>query len=72
MTKAEMSAEIDRLKEKCNKQTNILRHVFADRFPDTFFICGESGDKDEDGLPDHIMVCPAYGCDWFVAYARVK
>jgi hypothetical protein len=65
MTKAELQAENDKLR-------GIVKRIYLDRFPDTYFICGESGDKDSDGLPAHILVCPAYGCDWFAAYARVK
>ena len=28
-----------------------------------FFICGEAGEKDDVGLPEHILVCPTYGAD---------
>lgn len=35
-----------------------------------YFICGEVGDKDAMGLPDKIMVCPAYGSDGFAIYTK--
>jgi hypothetical protein len=35
-----------------------------------YFISGESGNKDSNYLPDHIWVCPAYGCDWSQRYVR--
>jgi hypothetical protein len=51
-------------------QYQILRKIFIhshpEKFEDTFFICGEGGleeEKDNNGLPSYIMVCPAYGAD---------
>ena len=35
-----------------------------------FFICGEAGEKDSMGLPEKIMVCPAYGLDGFAVYKK--
>ena len=35
-----------------------------------FFVCGEVGDKDASGLPEKIMVCPAYGLDGFAVYTK--
>lgn len=35
-----------------------------------YFICGEGGTKDDNGLPERIHVCPAYGVDWSMAYQR--
>ena len=36
--------------------------------PDTYFICGELGAKDNNNMPDKLMVCPAYGLDFFYVY----
>ena len=36
----------------------------------TFFVCGEGGERDEMGLPEMIMVCPAYGLDGFAIYKK--
>lgn len=62
--------EIERLKKKCDKQAMILRSLFPDKFPDSYFICGEAGEKDQNGLPAKIMVVPAYGVDWSMIYER--
>jgi hypothetical protein len=35
-----------------------------------FFICGESGKKDEIGLPEMVFVCPFYGMDGFAIYTK--
>ena len=62
--------EIERLREKCTKQAMILRRLTPENFPDTYFICGEAGEKDQNGLPAKIMVVPAYGVDWSMVYER--
>jgi hypothetical protein len=38
----------------------------------TFFICGEGGEHDRMGLPEMIMVCPAYGLDGMSIYTKTK
>lgn len=48
----------------------IIKSTYPDKFPDTYFICGEGGEKDKNNLPDTIHVCPAYGCDWFQVYKK--
>ena len=35
-----------------------------------YFICGEGGSKDDNGLPERLHVCPAYGVDWMMLYQR--
>ncbi len=53
------------------KLKSLIKHeVLVEKLGDIFFICGESGDKDKNGLPDQIHICPAYGCDWFQVYER--
>lgn len=37
-----------------------------------YFICGEGGKKDRDGLPEYIFVCPEYGADGFAIYEKKK
>lgn len=63
-------SEISRLKEKCDKQAMILRRLFPDKSPNTWFACGELGPKDQNGLPQKIEICPAYGVDWTVVYEK--
>ena len=56
---------------KLRKLYAMLKHeVLAEKLGDIYFICGEGGEKDKNGLPDKIHICPAYGCDWFQIYER--
>jgi hypothetical protein len=44
-------------------------------YPDksgSYFICGEGGVKDNNGLPERLHVCPAYGVDWMQIYTRTE
>jgi hypothetical protein len=56
-----------KITEKEFKQFELLKKIFIhanpEKFEGVYFICGESGDKDALGLPEGIMVCPAYGAD---------
>lgn len=36
----------------------------------SYFICGEGGVKDGNGLPERLHICPAYGADWMMLYTR--
>ena len=66
----ECRKELERMQEKCNRQAMILRRLTPENFPDTYFICGEAGEKDSNGLPEKILVVPAYGVDWNMTYQR--
>lgn len=48
----------------------IVKSTYPDKFPDAYFISGESGEKDQNNLPERIFVSPAYGVDWFQIYQR--
>lgn len=37
-----------------------------------FFISGEGGERDERGLPEIILICPAMGLDYSVVYRKEK
>ena len=63
-------ALITRLEDKCNMQANILRRLTPDKFPDTLFIHGTVGDKDYNGMPEMLLVVPAYGVDFSYVYER--
>jgi uncharacterized coiled-coil protein SlyX len=62
--------EIDELKMLLEKQQVIIRRIYAEHLPDTWFVCGELGEKDQNNLPKYIEVCPAYGADWSQVYER--
>jgi len=53
------------------KMLEILRHTMPDQ-TGGYFICGEGGDKDEWGLPEVIVVCPAMGMSESVVYRKVE
>jgi len=65
-------AEIERLKEICNNQAMILRRLTPDKFPDTYFIHSGLGEKDKNGMPEKLLVCPAYGLDFSYVYERTE
>ena len=50
----------------------MVRHLSAEKLPGVFFICGEAGEKDDMGLPEKILVCPAYGLDGFAIYTKTS
>lgn len=58
-----------KLAEENERLKTIIRHAVADR-TGVYFICGEAGEKDANGLPEKIMVCPAMGADGFAVYER--
>lgn len=66
----ELRAEVKRLKEKCDMQARVLMSLAPDRCPGVLFITGHLGTKDKNGLPEKILVCPAYGLDWAEIYTR--
>lgn len=50
-----------------------LMHIWKHSSPEksgAFFVCGEGGERDAMGLPEMIMVCPAYGLDGFATYKK--
>ena len=60
--------EIKRLRKIRNDQANILRRLTPDKFPDTYFIHTGLGEKDKNGMPERLLVCPAYGVDFSYIY----
>jgi hypothetical protein len=59
-------------KDAYDAAMRIVKSAYPDKFPDTYFICGESGEKDKNDLPKQILICPAYGVDWFQVYERTN
>jgi len=65
--------ELKKLRSENELFKKIFSHTFAaEKLGDTFFICGESGEKDQNNLPKQIHICPAYGVDWFQIYERTN
>lgn len=56
---------------KLRKISSLVKHtVLVEKMGDIYFICGEAGTKDDNGLPEKVLICPAYGVDWFQIYER--
>lgn len=62
--------------EKEYEQYQVLKKIFIhgnpDKYHGVYFICGEAGKKDDMGLPEGILVCPAMGLDGFAYYKKHK
>lgn len=59
--------------EQLRKIKSLIKHtVLAEKMGNIYFICGETGEKDSNGLPENILVCPAYGVDWFQVYKKTE
>jgi hypothetical protein len=67
---AALRSEIVRLRNTRDRQAKILQALFPEK-SGHYFICGEGGETDANGLPDRITVCAAYGSDVTAIYARV-
>lgn len=62
--------EIERLMNKCDKQAMVIRRVYVEEWPDTWFAWHGYGEVDQNNLPKYIEVVPAYGVDWTQVYER--
>lgn len=63
--------ELKSLRQENEKMRTMILHGVAER-TGVYFICGEAGSKDSLGLPEKILVCPAYGSDGFAIYTKSK
>ena len=66
----EAANDLENMHDLLCKQQVIIRRVFAEQLPDTWYVCGEMGNKDQNGLPQYIDVCPAYGVGWYQVYEK--
>ena len=66
----QLTEELNKYKDAYDAAMRIVKSVFPDKFPDTYFICGELGVKDVNKMPEKLMICPAYGCDFSYIYER--
>jgi hypothetical protein len=62
--------EIEALTAIMAKQQEIIRRVYVDHFPNTWFPTSGYGEKDSNGLPQFIEVVPAYGVGWSQVYEK--
>jgi len=57
------------------KLFQIYRKIFRHSYPElsgSYFISGEAGEKDQNGLPEAVYICPSYGVDFVVRYEKSK
>jgi hypothetical protein len=66
----ELEAYEGELKELRKIKSLIKHSVMVERMGGIFFICGEGGEKDDNGMPKQVHICPAYGVDFFYVYER--
>lgn len=64
---ARLRQEVERLREKCDRQAIILRQFSPDKYP-TYFIHAGLGEKDQNNMPEKLLVVPAYGVDFSYVY----
>lgn len=57
--------------ELFQKLLKIWKHSAAEK-TGLYFVCGQAGEVDQMGLPEHILVCPAYGSDGMAMYTMSK
>lgn len=63
-----LRSEMERLAKKCDTQAMILRRLDAEKFPGTYFIHSGLGETDTNGMPEKLLVVPAYGVDFSYIY----
>lgn len=65
----ELETEVKRLTQKFDKLTEFLRRaLIPERYPNTMFIHALVGEKDQNGMPEKILIVPAYGVDFSYVY----
>lgn len=66
----EAADEIEALTAIMAKQQEIIRRVYVDHFPNTWFVTSGYGEKDQSGLPQFVEIVPAYGVGWSQVYEK--
>lgn len=64
----DLRAENLRLTRKADLQADMLRRLDAERFPGTYFVHSGMGETDHNGMPEKLLVVPAYGVDFSYVY----
>lgn len=66
----EAADEIEAVTAIMAKQQEIIRRVYLQHFPNTWYPTSGYGEKDSNGLPQFIEVVPAYGVGWSQVYEK--
>ena len=62
--------EIEALTAIMAKQQEIIRRVYVEHFPNTWFVTSGYGEKDRSGLPQFVEIVPEYGVGWSQVYEK--
>ena len=62
--------EIEELTVLLEKQQQIIRRMYVEHFPNTWFVTSGYGEKDQSGLPQFVEIVPAYGVGWSQVYEK--
>lgn len=68
----QLKAENARLHDIVTRMARIYKHLNAEKYPGTYFIHGSLGSQDSNGMPEKLLVVPAYGCDFSYIYERTE
>jgi hypothetical protein len=71
-TIADKEAEIARLQDIVTRMGRIYKHLNPEKHPGVYFIHGSLGSYDDNGMPEKLMIVPAYGADFSYIYERTE
>lgn len=69
-TIANKEQEIERLQDIVTRMSRIYKHLNPEQYPGVYFIHGSLGSYDSNGMPEKLLVVPAYGVDFSYIYER--
>ena len=69
-TIANKEQEIERLQDIVTRMSRIYKHLNPEQHPGVYFIHGSLGSYDDNGMPEKLLVVPAYGVDFSYIYER--
>ena len=68
----ELEAEVARLQDIISRMSRIYKHLNPEQHPGVYFIHGSLGSYDQNGMPEKLLVVPAYGVDFSYIYERTE
>ena len=69
---ARLTAEVERLQDIVTRMGRIYKHLNPENHPGVYFIHGSLGSYDSNGMPEKLLVVPAYGVDFSYIYERTE
>lgn len=66
----ESRIELERLQDIVTRMGRIYKHLNPENHPGVYFIHGSLGSYDDNGMPERLLVVPAYGVDFSYIYER--